>query len=56
MSEEKEVYGERCSVCGVFYPYEDLEVVDTVPDDPDEYEYGIREILLCKYCKENDDR
>ena len=38
----------QCSVCNIFYSYEDLYVVDTKPSD--DY-YDIEEIYECKYCK-----
>ena len=41
--------GDMCSVCNIYYPYEDLYVIDTEPSD--DY-YDIREIYICKYCKE----
>jgi hypothetical protein len=49
MSVEEEIYGDRCSLCGTDCSYEDMDVVDTVPDDDG---YLTIEILVCQWCKD----
>ena len=48
----EETYGDRCVRCGIFYPYEELHLLDT---EPDEDGYLVIEIYICRGCMDEED-
>jgi hypothetical protein len=42
-----EVYGEHCIWCNAYTLYDDLYVVDTIPDEDG---YLVVEVVVCKDC------
>lgn len=48
----EETYGDRCVRCGISYSYEDLHLLDTLPDDDG---YLVEEVYICKGCMDEQD-